>query len=272
MSVGQNKEDLLNLIKRVLIEVIRDFTICFCFRDCVEIKQNVESMRPDLHCDHEEADTMLVAYVSLVNSGGVMVRSPSGDIDIVTLFLYYAVSFDIFTDNGTGSHRKAIIGLHAFSGNDYLPSFFQKGKVTSWKKMCMKADYVAAFSSLGNTYLVATEVTQGIEKYVCALYGRSKLHSVNEARLSIFWDKHNRDKKIVELCMLPLCFGNLELHLKRSNYVAYIFRYANRLQLNLDQPFLHGWSETSVRWMDEYFPNDIHAVLITANEEEGEDE
>ena len=24
--------------------------------------------------------------------------------------------------------------------------------------------------------------------------------------------------------------------------------------------------------MDEYFPNDIHAVLITANEEEGKDE
>ena len=52
LFVGQNKEDLFNLIKRVLIEVTRDFTIYFCFRDCVEIKQNVESMRPDLHCDH----------------------------------------------------------------------------------------------------------------------------------------------------------------------------------------------------------------------------
>ena len=50
----------------------------------MEIKQNVESMKPDLHCDHEEADTMLVAYESLVISGGVMVRSPSGDIDIAT--------------------------------------------------------------------------------------------------------------------------------------------------------------------------------------------
>ena len=135
--------------------------------------------------------------------------------------------------------------------------------------MCKKTDYVAAYSSLGSTYLVDTEVTQDIEKYVCALYGRSKLHSVNEARSSIFWDK---DKKVVELCMLPSCFGNLELHLKRSNYGAYIFRHANRLQLNLDQPSLHGCGKTSVRWMDEYFPNDIHAVWITANEEEGKDE
>ena len=83
--------------------------------------------------------------------------------------------------------------------------------------MCKKTDYVAAYSSLGSTYLVDTEVTQDIEKYVCALYGRSKLHSVNEARSSIFWDK---DKKVVELCMLPSCFGNLELHVKRSNYGA----------------------------------------------------
>ena len=212
LSVGQNKEDLFNLIKRVLIEVTRDFTIYFCFSDCVEIKQNVESMRPDLHCDQEEADTMLVAYASLVNSGGVMVRSPSGDIDIVTLFLYHAMSFvaDAFIDNGTGSQRKvleinscglsdeqrsAIIGLHAFSGNDYLSSFFQKGKTTCWKKISKKADYVAAFSSLGRTYLVDTEVTQGIENFVCALYGRSKLHSVNEARSSIFWDKYNKNKK-----------------------------------------------------------------------------
>ena len=146
--------------------------------------------------------------------------------------------------------RSAIIGLHAFSGNDYLSSFFRKGNATCWKTMCKKADYIAAFSLLGSTYLVDTEVTQGIEKYVCALYNRSKLHSANEARSSIFWDKYNKDKKIVGLCMLLPCFGNLELHLKRSNYVTYIFRHANRLQLNLDQPSLHGWVETSVRWMD----------------------
>ena len=151
LSVGQNKEDLLNLIKRVLIEVTRGLTIYFCFRGCVEIKKNVESMRPDLHCDHEEADTMLVAYASLVKSGDVMLRSLSGDIYIVTMFLYHVLSFDadIFIDNGTGSRRKvlktnscglyneqrsAIIGLHAFSGNDYLSSFFRKGKMKCWKK------------------------------------------------------------------------------------------------------------------------------------------
>ena len=50
---------------------------------------------------------MLVVYTSLVNGGGVMVRSPSGDIYIITLFLYHAMGFDAdrFIDNGTGSQR-----------------------------------------------------------------------------------------------------------------------------------------------------------------------
>ena len=79
-----------------------------------------------------------------------MVRSPSGDIHIVVLFVHHFVNSHLkeYIDNGTGpsrkiidinscslpaDHRSALIGLHAFSGNDYLSSFFRKGKKTCWK-------------------------------------------------------------------------------------------------------------------------------------------
>ena len=77
----------------------------------MEVEQNVESIRPDLHWDHEETDTMLVVYVSLVNSDGIMVKSLSGYMYIVTLFLYHAMSFDadIFIDNGTGSQSNQLL-------------------------------------------------------------------------------------------------------------------------------------------------------------------
>ena len=45
---------------------------------------------PSLSCNHEEADTKLVALVCAANvrqGDLVMVRSPSADIDILTLFL-----------------------------------------------------------------------------------------------------------------------------------------------------------------------------------------
>ena len=49
---------------------------------------------------------MLVSYVSEVMNGGVMVRSPSGDIDIVVLFVYHSMNYatNVYVDNGTGSH------------------------------------------------------------------------------------------------------------------------------------------------------------------------
>ena len=62
--------------------------------------------------DHEEAGTKLIALVKAahVRSGeAVMVRSPSGDIEILALFLGH--DFDevrVLVDNGTGKSGKII--------------------------------------------------------------------------------------------------------------------------------------------------------------------
>ena len=72
-------------------------------------------------------------------------RSPSGDIDITVLFIHH--EFDgiiILIGNGIGKSRKIIdmstslfcqqkynvlAAAHAFSGNDYVSSFFWKGNM-----------------------------------------------------------------------------------------------------------------------------------------------
>ena len=55
------------------------------------------------------------------------------------------------------------------------------------------------------------------EAYVCALYGKMKLQSVNEARSAIFWEKYNKNKTVIELSLLPPCQANLVFHLQRAN-------------------------------------------------------
>ena len=77
------------------------------------------------------------------------------------------------------------------------------------EKMEKNLDYISAFSALGRSKFVDKEVEEHIERYVCNLYGRPKLHSVNKTRLTFFWDKHNKQNKIIEMCMLPPCQGNL---------------------------------------------------------------
>ena len=131
---------------------------------------------------------MLVAFSYQVNTEGVMIRSPSGDVDIIALFLYHDmfISANLFIDNGVGAQRrvldisssnlstekrKALLGLHSFSGNDYVSSFFRKGKVTCWKKMCIRDEFLSALATLGMEYQVSDEIMMIIERYVCALFG-----------------------------------------------------------------------------------------------------
>ena len=95
-----------------------------------------------------------------------MVRSPSADIDILTLFVSHNFGdITIYIGNGTGKNRKiinvtsselsarekiALIGLHAFSGNDYVSAFFRKGKCQAfWEAMLKQSQFLEAFCHLG---------------------------------------------------------------------------------------------------------------------------
>ena len=84
----------------------------------------------------------LVGAANIENGKTVMIRSPSGDIGIIALFKHQ--EFDgitILIGNGIGKSRKIIdmstslfcqqkynvlAAAHAFSGNDYVSSFFGK--------------------------------------------------------------------------------------------------------------------------------------------------
>ena len=82
----------------------------------------------------------------------MVLRSPSGDRDITVLAVSLISSSQdwVFINYGSGKNRKAIklsnvnmandlkqtlVGFCAFTGNDYVSSFFTKGKTASWKKM-----------------------------------------------------------------------------------------------------------------------------------------
>ena len=79
----------------------------------------------------------------------------------------------IIIDNGVGKRRKvidvstsllgqqkrkALAAVHTFSGNDYVSSFFRKGKKIMLKLMLQNDKYLDAFSQLGLLNLVTDEV------------------------------------------------------------------------------------------------------------------
>ena len=96
--------------------------------------------------DHDKADTKLLALVKGYECGNnekLLVRSPSGDIGIIVLFMLHSSGSNIFLDTGHGDAKKIIdmrcpmlskieyqglSGIHAFSGNDYISIFFRRVK------------------------------------------------------------------------------------------------------------------------------------------------
>ena len=61
----------------------------------------------------------------------------------------------------------AIIGFHAFSGNDYASAFFRKGKIICWKKMKKKLKFTAAFKSLSSDWYFEESTFNNLEEYAC---------------------------------------------------------------------------------------------------------
>ena len=92
-----------------------------------------------------------------------------------------------------------------------VSAFFRKGKKTFWRVACKNGKFLSALSSLGTAYEVDKDLEETLENFICAIYGKSKLKDVNLACAAIFWDRYNKQKKIIDLCMLPPCKGNLKL-------------------------------------------------------------
>ena len=92
----------------------------------------------------------------------------------------------IFIDNGAGKSRKlldisscdlsnqqkqALLGVHAFTGNDYLSSFLRKGKKICWKLVQDNQQFLTVFSNLGTSTQVSEQMIAGLSKYVmCATF------------------------------------------------------------------------------------------------------
>ena len=125
----------------------------------------------------------------------------------------------IYIDNGNGKsrkmldliacklsekQRKALLGLHSFSGNDYVFNFLRKGKQFCWKYVKNSPEFLDLFGSLRENRNLTEDQMKALEHFVCSIFGEKNMHSLNETRQNIFWKKHEKDGKIVDLSLLPL--------------------------------------------------------------------
>ena len=109
--------------------------------------------------------------------------------------------------------------------------------------------YIRLFAELGNYPEVPIHVSNGLEEFVCDLYGHARISSVNKLRHKIFWQKLEKENKVIDLSFMPPCEANL--HIMRANYVALIFRKADRFILDLEDHTSHGWSNQGASHLEQ---------------------
>ena len=96
---------------------------------------------------------------------------------------------NFFLDSGRGNNRKgfllkeivlntevkkSLIGFHAFTGNDYVSSFYRKGKAACWKILEKNSKFLKAFQDLGSNWELTDETFELLEEHICVLYGSRK--------------------------------------------------------------------------------------------------
>ena len=163
MKCGENKTRLIDLICEVIstgykkvLKMLKCKEIYFSKEDgCFLFNENGFHSATHLKPNREEADSKVILHcldALKEPETTVVLRSPSGDRDITVLAVSLISSSQdrVFINYGSGKNRKAIklsnvnmandlkqtlVGFYAFTGNDYISSFFTKGKTASWKKM-----------------------------------------------------------------------------------------------------------------------------------------
>jgi len=145
--------------------VLLNFLHCYSYS--VDLNGNI--VRSKIHDffypSHEEADTKIVYHGSEMNSNSnVVVKCSDTDIVIITLGNLHKIKARIYIEYGVSKSRhvidinalheylgsdlcKALPGFHAFTGCNYNPAFFRKGKQRPFTLLAKKQEFQKAFGS-----------------------------------------------------------------------------------------------------------------------------
>ena len=284
-TIIANKAKALNLLRCQEIYFSTD-------NDCRKVTHASCEIEDQLVSNQEEADTKLILHcchaLNTHPPKKVIIRSPSGDTDILVIMLNKLLDEQdrIYLDYGNGMHRKGLwlsdidmsdpmkkcmLGFHAFTGNDYISSFFRRGKAACWKVVKKNPKFIDTFTGLGLSWDLHGELADALEEFVCLLYG-SRKKKVNSVRSEMFERKHINQKKVIDISQLPPCQSTLLLHSKRANVVAKIWNSSHEPMLEVPEFSLHGWNEElEIHWMDLAFPRDINSILFDPSFETDEE-
>ncbi|KAK3910018.1 Homeobox protein SMOX-5 [Frankliniella fusca] len=131
----------------------------------------------------------------------------------------------------------AMIGLHAFTGNDNVSSFYKIGKSTALISLERITGSVDAFIALCNGKVEEARVS--LVNFVIDLYSRTKTYqTLTECRKELF----SAFDRPIEC--IPPTEDSLMLHMRRAAYIAVTWFQSLQAWQDLPSPSDFGWKRT----------------------------
>ena len=94
-----------------------------------------------------------------------------------------------------------LIRFHAFTGNDYISSFYRKGMATYFKILQGSSKFQSPFAA--NDLNISDDLLTKLEGFVCHICGMQK-KDVNEIRFVKYYSKYQNGSKVVDISTLYL--------------------------------------------------------------------
>ena len=210
---------------------------------------------PELFGSHLEGDTRVMLHALHAdrdNRENIAVRANDTDVAVI---LVYNVKFiensNMWYDFGIDSYKlreylditkqhksidyvDTVPGIYAFTGNDYKPAFYRKGKIKPITLMCKHERFINALKCLGEMPLTSDAI-ENIEEYTCHLYGYTRQADIHEVIKTHFESKAKPKPnkkplqciKNIEPTTFPSCRDVLIQQIKRIWFIAKLYKSAS---------------------------------------------
>ena len=110
------------------------------------------------------------------------------------------LSGNIFEDEIINS----LIRFHAFTGSDYISSFYRKAKAACFKILQGSSKFQSTFATLGNDWNKSDDLLTKLEEFVCHICSMRK-KDVSEVRFVKCYSKYQNENKVVDISTVSPC-------------------------------------------------------------------
>lgn len=158
--------------------------------------------------NHFEVESKIILHMEKIRGTKIRVQTPN--LDTVLVYLIYHMQFwqqekEVWIETGdlqkhtirqinvrkifsalTPIMVNALPSWYIFTGCEYEPSFYAKGRKTCMKALEKNIPVQCAFGRMGNGDTLNDSEIAVISKFTCDLYGLSECNNLNQARTTIF--------------------------------------------------------------------------------------